>query len=139
MDPTPWTSGQSIIAAEPRSGDSVGSSFRPIRHWESLGMENSKEGAQAEAVRCKMAWCGKPKRKSRPKHESESPGKHPLSSWPACVGFVRVQLCRLASTFWGDPARSLFEFYRAAIGEIPYRDFTLPYPPLAIALISPVL
>ena len=102
-------------------------------------MENSKEGAQAEAVRCKMAWCGKPKRKSRPKHESESPGKHPLSSWPACVGFVRVQLCRLASTFWGDPARSLFEFYRAAIGEIPYRDFTLPYPPLAIALISPVL
>jgi hypothetical protein len=42
-------------------------------------------------------------------------------------------------SFWGDPARSLFEIYRASRSEIPYRDFTFQYPPLTIFLLGPVL
>jgi hypothetical protein len=42
-------------------------------------------------------------------------------------------------SFWGDPARSLFEIYRASRSEIPYRDFTFQYPPLTIFLLAPVL
>jgi len=56
----------------------------------------------------------------------------------ASLGYSYVAWLKLGA-FWGDPARSLFEFYRAASGEIPYRDFSFQYPPLAIALISPVL
>jgi hypothetical protein len=56
----------------------------------------------------------------------------------ASLGYSYAAWLKLG-TFWGDPARSLFELYRAANGEIPYRDFSFPYPPLAIALISPVL
>jgi hypothetical protein len=36
--------------------------------------------------------------------------------------------------FWGDAPRSLFEIYRVARGEGPYRDFSYPYPPFALAL-----
>src|SRR5215469_15837931 len=56
----------------------------------------------------------------------------------ASLGYSYAAWLKLGA-FWGDPARSLFELYRAANGEIPYRDFSFPYPPLAIALISPVL
>lgn len=56
----------------------------------------------------------------------------------ASLGYSYTAWLKLGA-FWGDPARSLFEFYRAANGEIPYRDFSFAYPPLAIALISPVL
>ena len=42
-------------------------------------------------------------------------------------------------SFWGDPARSLFEIYRASRSEIPYRDFTFQYPPLTIFLLGTVL
>ena len=37
-------------------------------------------------------------------------------------------------SFWMDAPRSLFEMYRFSKGEIPYRDFTFPYPPLAVFL-----
>ncbi len=37
-------------------------------------------------------------------------------------------------SFWGDSARSIFEFFRAAQGEMPYRDYSFPYPPLSVAL-----
>jgi hypothetical protein len=43
------------------------------------------------------------------------------------------------STLWMDAPRSLFEMYRASMGEFPYRDFTLPYPPLAIAVCGQIL
>lgn len=43
------------------------------------------------------------------------------------------------SLLWMDAPRSLFEIYRASVGEIPYRDFTLPYPPLAIAICGQIL
>jgi hypothetical protein len=56
----------------------------------------------------------------------------------ASLGYSYAAWLKLGA-FWGDPARSLFEFYRAANGEIPYRDFSFQYPPLAIALISPIL
>jgi hypothetical protein len=42
-------------------------------------------------------------------------------------------------SFWGDPARSLFEIYRASTGEIPYRDFMFPYPPLPISVLGLML
>jgi hypothetical protein len=42
-------------------------------------------------------------------------------------------------SFWMDAPRSLFEMYRFSKGEIPYRDFTFPYPPLAVFLCGFVL
>lgn len=41
--------------------------------------------------------------------------------------------------FWGDAPRAWFEIYRASIGEVPYRDFTWPYPPFTLALCSSIL
>jgi|GEM_PF-5377382 hypothetical protein len=39
-------------------------------------------------------------------------------------------LCTLG--FWGDSARSWFEVWRFSLGELPYRDFSLQYPPLCL-------
>jgi hypothetical protein len=52
--------------------------------------------------------------------------------------FAGVNWLRIES-FWGDPARSLFEIYRASNGEMPYRDFTFPYPPLTISVLGLIL
>jgi len=38
-------------------------------------------------------------------------------------------------SFWGDPARWLFETYRGT-AEVVYRDFAWPYPPLGLLLMS---
>ena len=49
-----------------------------------------------------------------------------------------VLLCVLRwnklDSFWGDAPRWIFEAYRTALGEFPYRDFTWQYPPLAVLL-----
>jgi hypothetical protein len=47
--------------------------------------------------------------------------------------FIAINWLKFSS-FWMDAPRSLFEMYRAAAGEIPYRDFMFPYPPLAVAM-----
>jgi len=41
--------------------------------------------------------------------------------------------------FWGDSPRWIFEAYRTASGEFPYRDFTWQYPPLANLLFGGAL
>lgn len=41
--------------------------------------------------------------------------------------------CTLNS-LWGDSPRWIFEAYRAASGELPYRDFAWQYPPLPLLL-----
>jgi len=40
------------------------------------------------------------------------------------------------ASFWGDSSRWLFEGYRVALGEVPYRDFSWQYPPLSILLLG---
>jgi hypothetical protein len=42
-------------------------------------------------------------------------------------------------TFWGDSVRWMFEAYRAASGELPYRDFAQQYPPLPLMLSAATL
>jgi hypothetical protein len=37
-------------------------------------------------------------------------------------------------SFWGDSARWIFEAWRSASGETPYRDFAWQYPPLSLLL-----
>ncbi len=54
------------------------------------------------------------------------------------VVFTAANWLKLGS-FWMDAPRSLFEMYRASRGEMPYREFTFPYPPLAAALCGFIL
>lgn len=51
------------------------------------------------------------------------------------VAFALARWCTLES-FWGDSPRWIFEVYRSATGELPYRDFAWQYPPLSLFLFS---
>jgi hypothetical protein len=46
-----------------------------------------------------------------------------------CSVFCYLRWTKLDTLVWGDPARWLFESQRVAAGEIPYKDFSLQYPP----------
>jgi hypothetical protein len=52
-----------------------------------------------------------------------------------CSLFIALRWGKLNS-LWGDPARWLFEAYRAAQGETLYRDFAWQFPPLSLLLMS---
>jgi hypothetical protein len=52
-----------------------------------------------------------------------------------CGFFITLRWSKLNS-LWGDPARWLFEAYRAAQGETLYRDFAWQFPPLSLLLMS---
>ncbi len=52
-----------------------------------------------------------------------------------CGLFIALRWGKLNS-LWGDPARWLFEAYRAAQGETLYRDFAWQFPPLSLLLMS---
>jgi hypothetical protein len=49
-----------------------------------------------------------------------------------CCVFGYLRWLKLDTLVWGDPGRWLFEGYRIAAGEVPYRDFSWFYPPLAL-------
>lgn len=48
-----------------------------------------------------------------------------------CVLFSALRWLKTES-FWGDSSRWIFEAWRAASGELPYRDFAWQYPPLSL-------
>lgn len=52
-----------------------------------------------------------------------------------CGLFIALRWLKLPS-LWDDPARWLFEVYRASRGEIVYRDFMWQFPPLSLWLIG---
>jgi len=59
----------------------------------------------------------------------------------ACALFTLSLIASAANwlrlgSFWGDPGRSLLELYRGALNQQPYVDFTWPYPPLSLWLVS---
>ena len=54
-----------------------------------------------------------------------------------CLGHILATWGHIG-TFWGDAGVWLHEVDRFARGEVPYRDFTWPYPPLAIWLLGGV-
>ena len=63
-----------------------------------------------------------------------------ISNWTAfwillaiCLGFSALNWLDLGS-FWGDGPSWLFQTARAYGGELPYRDFSLSYPPFSIWL-----
>ena len=51
-----------------------------------------------------------------------------------CCLFAYLRWLKMDSLVWLDPARWLFESWRVANGEIPYRDFSWPYPPFSVLL-----
>ncbi len=55
-----------------------------------------------------------------------------------CVFFSALRWLKMES-FWGDSPRWMFEAWRAAQGEIPYRDFAWQYPPLSLLLFGAAL
>jgi hypothetical protein len=55
-----------------------------------------------------------------------------------CAFFIMPRWGKLNS-LWGDPARWLFEVYRAAQGETLYRNFAWQFPPLSLLLMSGAL
>jgi hypothetical protein len=50
-----------------------------------------------------------------------------------CLFFSALRWLKTDS-FWGDSSRWLFEAWRAASGELPYRDFAWQYPPFSVLL-----
>jgi hypothetical protein len=62
-------------------------------------------------------------------------------AWTLCV-LTLVCACLAYShwlrfdNLWGDPGRSIFEAYRTTLGEVPYKDFSHPYSPLSLYLVS---
>ena len=52
-----------------------------------------------------------------------------------CGFFIALRWLKLTS-LWGDPARWLFEAFRASQGEVVYRDFAWQFPPLSLWLMS---
>ncbi len=52
-----------------------------------------------------------------------------------CIFFSVLHWGKMSS-LWGDQARWLFEAYRAASGEVVYRDFMWQFPPLSLWLMS---
>ncbi len=49
-----------------------------------------------------------------------------------CGIFCYLRWTKLDTLVSGDPARWLFEAQRLAAGQIPYKDFSWPYPPFAL-------
>jgi hypothetical protein len=56
-----------------------------------------------------------------------------------CFVFSYLRWLKLDSLVWGDPALWLTQGQRAASGEIPYRDFSWSYPPLAVLLLGAMM
>ena len=55
-----------------------------------------------------------------------------------CLFFSALRWLKMES-FWGDSPRWIFESWRLAQGEIPYRDFAWQYPPLPLLLFGGAL
>jgi len=53
-----------------------------------------------------------------------------------CGAFCYLRWLKLDTLVWGDSGRWLFEGYRTAAGEVPYRDFSWFYPPLAVLMLG---
>ncbi len=53
-----------------------------------------------------------------------------------CCIVAYLRWLKLDTLVWNDPGRWLFEGQRVAAGEVPYRDFSWFYPPLAILLLG---
>ncbi len=53
-----------------------------------------------------------------------------------CITAMALLWCKLNSLIWLDPAWWLHESLRFARGEMPYRDFSWGYPPLALAVVG---
>ena len=49
-----------------------------------------------------------------------------------CAVFMWLRWKKLDELLWGDPVHWLHEASRVARGELPYRDFSYQYPPLAV-------
>jgi hypothetical protein len=55
-----------------------------------------------------------------------------------CASFSAMRWLKIES-FWGDAPRWIFETWRVALGELPYRDFTWQYPPLSLLILGALL
>jgi hypothetical protein len=55
-----------------------------------------------------------------------------------CVLFSGIRWLK-TEAFWGDPPRWIFEAWRVALSELPYRDFTWQYPPLSVLTVGVAL
>jgi hypothetical protein len=53
-----------------------------------------------------------------------------------CIAAMALLWCKLNSLIWLDPAWWLHESLRFARGEMPYRDFSWQYPPLALMVVG---
>jgi hypothetical protein len=53
-----------------------------------------------------------------------------------CCVFGYLRWLKLDTLVWGDPALWLGQGQRVAAGEVPYRDFSWFYPPLAVLLLG---
>ncbi len=53
-----------------------------------------------------------------------------------CGGLMFLRWNKLLTLVWGDPPRWLHEYFRAAHGELPYRDFSWQYAPFSIYLFA---
>ncbi len=53
-----------------------------------------------------------------------------------CIAAMALLWCKLNSLIWLDPAWWLHESLRFALGEMPYRDFSWQYPPLALVVVG---
>lgn len=60
--------------------------------------------------------------------------RHFVAIMTLCAFLMLLHGLKLQS-FWGDPARWLFETYRGT-SEVVYRDFAWPYPPLGALIMS---
>jgi hypothetical protein len=53
-----------------------------------------------------------------------------------CGALAHLRWSKIDTLVWGDTPRWLFEAQRVAAGQIPYRDFSWNYPPLAVLLLG---
>ena len=53
-----------------------------------------------------------------------------------CGALAYLRWSKIDTLVWGDTPRWLFEAQRVAAGQIPYRDFSWNYPPLAVLLLG---
>ena len=70
---------------------------------------------------------------SEQKVRNTSPRTIALGLMAFCVLLCALRWCK-SDSLWGDSPRWIFEAYRTALGELPYRDFTWQYPPLAVLM-----
>lgn len=55
------------------------------------------------------------------------------------IVFAALRWLKLNSLVWGDPPMWLLQLRRAALGELPYRDFAWNYPPFTLWFFAPYL